>query len=110
MCVVAASGWKDAVCKEEGLISNYSTNASVENLSKFHTPWSFLCCALQDFVRHSGSTLPLLAGSSRDQAFTNIIWALGCWEHVPPREWLQEYCRYVSGHMFDFVTDLGFLD
>jgi hypothetical protein len=47
----------------------------------------------QDFVRHSGAMLPGLAGTPRDQAFTNMLWALGCWEHQPPAAWLQEYCR-----------------
>lgn len=51
------------------------------------------CLSLQDFVRHSGSVLPALSSHGRDQGFTNILWALGCWEHVPPQHWLQDYCR-----------------
>ncbi|KAF8056355.1 UBP11 [Scenedesmus sp. PABB004] len=50
---------------------------------------------MDDFVRHAGAALPGLSGGARDQPFTNIIWALGCWEHAPPPGWLQEYCRCV---------------
>ncbi|WIA35018.1 hypothetical protein OEZ86_003512 [Tetradesmus obliquus] len=48
---------------------------------------------LQDFVRHSGVMLPAMAAIKRDQGFTNLIWALGCWGHAPPQAWLQQYCR-----------------
>lgn len=49
---------------------------------------------LHDFVRYSQLQLPALATAKRDQPFTNIIWALACWEHVPPKPWLQEFCRW----------------
>lgn len=51
------------------------------------------CLPPQDFLRHSQQQLPALSTASRDQPFTNIIWALACWEHTPPTPWLQEFCR-----------------
>jgi hypothetical protein len=48
---------------------------------------------VQDYVRHSQQQLPALAKAPRDQPFTNIIWALACWEYKPPQPWLQEFCR-----------------
>lgn len=48
---------------------------------------------LESFLRYSQQQLPALATARRDQPFTNIIWALACWEYVPPTPWLQEFCR-----------------
>lgn len=38
----------------------------------------------------AGAALP---GLGANQGFTNIIWALACWQHVPPAGWLEEFCR-----------------
>jgi len=51
------------------------------------------CSYLQDFLRHSLALLPVLSSARRDQPFTNMLWALACWEEQPPAAWLQEYCR-----------------
>jgi hypothetical protein len=48
---------------------------------------------LQDYVRHVQGQLPALSRQPRDQPFTNIIWALACWQHSPPHGWLGTYCR-----------------
>lgn len=45
---------------------------------------------IEDFVRH---TYAMLASFGNDQCFTNTIWALSNWEHIPPDSWLKEYCR-----------------
>lgn len=50
---------------------------------------------LLDFLQHSQRCLPALARHRRDQPFTNIIWALACWDAEVPAVWLQEFCRCV---------------
>lgn len=53
---------------------------------------------------HAGAALPALSAARGDQPFTNILWALGCWEHHPPAEWLREYCRCVTNTTLRLVA------